>query len=162
MLSHDPMSFVLHANLPEMLSGWVSGPRGRARIFLKTPQNRWVSLFFEDPPPFFYIILVGFLCLPSAPTKGAPTAPGLTGISAAAWLELPCPTASYAAWLGALKRTGTPKWVWVKMNPPGDGGFDTLIPFTRVPFGYLFLTHSQMGGHESQELMSGRVVVTTG
>ena len=26
------------------------------------------------------------------------------------------------------------KWVWVKIKPPGDRRFSSLVPFTRVPF----------------------------
>ena len=31
---------------------------------------------------------------------------------------------------------GTPKkWVWVKIEPPGDRRFWSMFPFTRIPFG---------------------------
>ena len=33
-----------------------------------------------------------------------------------------------------LKNGGTPKWVWVKSNPPGDRRFWSMFPFTRIPF----------------------------
>ena len=36
------------------------------------------------------------------------------------------------------------KRVWVKISPPGDGRFESLVPFTRIHFGYLLLTHSQI------------------
>ena len=37
-------------------------------------------------------------------------------------------------------------WVWVKIKPPGDRTFQSMLPFTRVPFWvlYLFLTHSHV------------------
>ena len=33
-------------------------------------------------------------------------------------------------------------WVWVKIKPLGDRRFQSMFPFTRVHFGYLFFTHS--------------------
>ena len=36
-------------------------------------------------------------------------------------------------------------WVWVKTKPPGDHRFESMFPFTRVPFwGLRFLTHCQL------------------
>ena len=54
-------------------------------------------------------------------------------------------------------------WVWVKIKPPGDRRFWSIFPFTRVPLGYSFLTHSHISStlcsQERTELPSGRPLV---
>ena len=64
------------------------------------------------------------------------------------------------------------RWVWVKIKPPGDRWFWSILPFTRVPLGYPFVTHSQIDpfgfgpfpsqGKTQKELSAGHLLGRTG
>ena len=41
------------------------------------------------------------------------------------------------------------KWVWVKIKPPGDRRFWSMLPLTRVPFWVPILDPLPNGGHSS-------------